>query len=301
MKKRLLLTLLPLTFLVAACSGASDEAKSEASKAAQSSSAAAATTSQAATTSEADTSSAASQDARAKTEPAAEGYSVKVGDYYYELDVQNTDEGRKESYNITNLEFTAGQKVSVYKDGGTTALSVWANADETNGLYPNYDERPQSEQYTEFTITVSDTGNIYFHVNTDDSYAIWITPAQSSSGSDTPSGGGTAPEGAPTTGFAICVNGTSYYSLTNEGEWDMDKSFTQYSITTGVELAAGDHITFYNADENVSWGTMKIDPASQGGLTQEEGYLNVGTAGTYDIYVKMKYQQDNIYMGPHSA
>ena len=309
MKKRLLLTLLPLAFLVAACSGNSQEAADEASRQAAQSQSQAAAQSQAAgdaTSADAadDTSAAANTDARAYDTLKSEGYEVLIGSSYYELESQTADTGRKESYNIKNIEFEEGQKVSVYLDG--TQLSVWAEADKANGVYPNYNERPQESQYDEFTITAGEEGDIYFHVNSDDSYSIWITPAQSEggSGSGEGSGSGSAPEGAPATGMAVCVNGTDFYALTNEGAWSYDSSFTQYSNTTGIALEAGDVITFYNADAEggpATWGTMNIDPASQGSLTQESDGLHVGVAGTYDIYIKMKFAQDNIYMGPHAA
>ena len=302
MKKRLLLTLLPLAFLVAACSGNSQEAADEASRqAAQSQSQAAQSQAAADTSAAADdqtSEAAATDDVRAEDAPVEEGLSVKINDKYFELDTQDTDPGRKASWNIMNVELTTGDVITLYVDG--TATACWAEADTTKGIYPNYDERPGSTQYDSFTVTTTDTGNIYVHMNDNEAsdYAIWVTPNQSEGGSSE-GGSGSTPTGAPTTGFAIVVNGTDYYALYDEGAWDMDPSYNQYSYTSGIELNVDDIITFYNADENASWGTMTIDPASHGGLTQVTEGLKVGTAGTYDIYVKMKFGQDNIYVGPH--
>ena len=113
-------------------------------------------------------------------------------------------------------------------------------------------------------------------------------------------GGGGSDTDKPTSGMAIVVNGNKYYSLTNEGPWDMDPTYTQYSYTAGLTLAANDVLSFYDADNDASWGTMAIDPASKGGLTQTASGIKVGTAGTYDIYIKMKSGQDNIYLGEHA-
>ena len=304
MKKRLLLTLLPLAFLVAACSGAQEgkQSSSVPSSKADTSSQPADTSDDEGEESSEEQGGGAEDDQRAEDEPVAEGLSVKIGDVYFELDEQDTDPGRLASWNISNLELTAGDVVTLYVDG--TATSAWAEADSDKGIYPNYDERPGSSQYEHFTVTNSDIGNIYVHKNDNaaQDYAIWITPNQTDGGSGEgggEGGGGERPEGAPTTGMAVVVNGETYLPLVNEGAWDMDPSYNQYSYKEGAALEVGDIISFYNADENASWGTMAIDTASHGGLTQESNGLRVGTAGTYDIYIKMKFGQDNIYLGPH--
>ena len=103
----------------------------------------------------------------------------------------------------------------------------------------------------------------------------------------------------PQEGFAVVVNGTDYYSLTDEGEWDMDPSFHQYSYK-GLDLESTDVITFYNVDEDASWTDMTVDPASVGGWTLTPGTgISGGEDGCYDLYIKMKFQADNIYFGPH--
>lgn len=113
-------------------------------------------------------------------------------------------------------------------------------------------------------------------------------------------GGGGGGDHKPTSGMAIVINGENYYSLYNEGAWSTDPSFTQYSYTAGLALAQNDIISFYNADKDESWSTMAIDTHSHGQLTQVSSGIKVGAAGTYDVYIKMKMNNDNIYLGPHS-
>ncbi|MBO4682744.1 MAG: hypothetical protein J5618_02680 [Bacilli bacterium] len=314
MKKRLLLTLLPLTFLVAACSGNSQEAQEEASRQAQSQSQAAQSQSQAA----GDESSAAgddetsadasSDDIRAHTSLEGEGYEVKIGDLYYTLDEQTADEGRKESYNIENVELTAGDKVSVYLDGGE-ALSIWAEADTTYGVYPNYDERPSNEQHTEFTVTATDTGNVYFHVNSDDSYSLWLTPNQSNAdgGSGSGSGSGETVTGSKFIIYSV-TNSAKICDLTLDGS--KDHQGRDQGVATAVVLTEGDVIQLYDTENNAGWITT-IEGYSFGGenadSTNYTAYLTPGTNSwtvvqgcTVDIYAKFAFNNDSIYFGLHA-
>ena len=103
----------------------------------------------------------------------------------------------------------------------------------------------------------------------------------------------------PTEGFAVVVNNETKYILTNEGAWDMDNTYTQYSYKRGIQLEKWDTITFYNYGDGSSWETMKIDPASDGKFTQEDYGLVCGEKGTYDFYIKLKYGNDNVFIGKH--
>ena len=97
--------------------------------------------------------------------------------------------------------------------------------------------------------------------------------------------------------YQLIINGTQKIDLVYDGPWNYDASFTQY-YALGVQLKAGDIITLYNVTNDESWVLTQIDPASMGGMTAQSGVgIKVGETGTYNIYIKMKYEQDNIYFG----
>lgn len=103
------------------------------------------------------------------------------------------------------------------------------------------------------------------------------------------------------TKFKIIINGTDAYDLRYDGAWDYDVTYTQYSYTEGLLLSVGDLISFYDVTNKNTWYSMAIDSSSKGSLTQSTNGLLVGKAGSYDIYIKMKLNHDNIYLGPHGG
>lgn len=116
----------------------------------------------------------------------------------------------------------------------------------------------------------------------------------------TSQGGGSQGGGAEvgTVMYRIVINGTQQIDLIYEGKWNYDDSYDQHHAFK-VTLNAGDIITFINASNGETWTDMTVDPASTGGMTLISGTgIKVGTSGVYDLYVKTKFQADNIYFGP---
>lgn len=299
MKKKLLLTLLPLAFFVAACSGANRPAESSHSTGLSSSSSNPTSSGE---SSGAEPSSEPSGDGEGHSSLIGEGFEIKVGDLYYTLEERaEPDQGRTASYSYEDLDFTAGDKVSVYLDGGE-ALAIWAEADTTNGVYPNYDERPGPEQHTEFTVTETATGDAYFHINSDDSYSLWLTPNQSG-------GEGGGGEGGQTTGSKYVI-----YSVTNSQkicdlvlDGSKDLQGRDQATALSVSLTAGDVIQLYDTENNSGWITT-VEGYSFGGASADatdwQAYLTAGTDSwtvvqscTVDIYAKFAFGNDSIYFG----
>ena len=97
--------------------------------------------------------------------------------------------------------------------------------------------------------------------------------------------------------YQLVINGSTKIDLVYDGPWNYDSSFTQY-YALGVQLKAGDIITLYDVTNDAAWVLTIIDPASMGGMNAQAGVgIIVGETGTYNIYIKMKYEQDNIYFG----
>jgi hypothetical protein len=95
--------------------------------------------------------------------------------------------------------------------------------------------------------------------------------------------------------FAVRVNGTTDYSATNTGQQDY-QGRVQYAVQ-GVALKAGDKLTCYDAGNNVAWNIAKLDEygAYQSFATGSDA-LTCNVAGTYNIYIKMKHNDDMWYI-----
>lgn len=92
--------------------------------------------------------------------------------------------------------------------------------------------------------------------------------------------------------------GTKQYPLTENGA-ALDPSFTEY-YALGVEILAGDMVTLYNSEAGESWAIQKPDSYSSGVWTGSADGILCGETGVYNVYVKMKYQEDQIYFGYQS-
>ena len=95
--------------------------------------------------------------------------------------------------------------------------------------------------------------------------------------------------------FAVRVNGTTDYAATNTGQQDY-QGRVQYAVQ-GVALKAGDKLTCYDAGNNVAWNIAKLDEygAYQSFATGSDA-LTCNVAGTYNIYIKMKHNDDMWYI-----
>ena len=96
--------------------------------------------------------------------------------------------------------------------------------------------------------------------------------------------------------YQLVINDSTYIDLVYVGPWSYDASFVEYKAL-GVDLFAGDVITLYDTLYDAKWVLTKIDSYSAGGMTANSSGIIVGEDGKYDIYIKMKYEQDNIYFG----
>lgn len=97
--------------------------------------------------------------------------------------------------------------------------------------------------------------------------------------------------------FAVCVNGSTYYTTT---QGDAFEGYTQYYVK-GVSLATNDLITVYDKDNAAGWAVTILNQYSVAGcFTASTTGITCTKAGLYDIYIKMKYQADEIYIGASS-
>ena len=94
--------------------------------------------------------------------------------------------------------------------------------------------------------------------------------------------------------YGILVNGTTYFAGTKVDEFE---GFQQY--LAHVQVKAGDFCQLCDAENKAVWA-VDINPASVEGFTRNGNQYSVTTDGCYDFYIKLKYEADELYIGPGS-
>lgn len=94
--------------------------------------------------------------------------------------------------------------------------------------------------------------------------------------------------------YGILVNGTTYFAGEPAGEFE---GFQQY--LAHVQLNAGDYCQLCDAENHAVWA-VDINPASVAGFTRNGNQYEVSTDGCFDFYIKLKYEQDELYIGQGS-
>ena len=99
-------------------------------------------------------------------------------------------------------------------------------------------------------------------------------------------------------GYYICVNGSAYYEATKQGSTD-HQGREQYMAS--VSLKAGDKFKCYNGSTGDSWSIVALEPyglyTNFTAATVYSDDVVCKVAGCYDIYIKLKYEDDTMYIG----
>ena len=91
--------------------------------------------------------------------------------------------------------------------------------------------------------------------------------------------------------YGILVNGNTYFAGEPAGQFE---GFTQY--LAHVQVNAGDYCQIYDATYEASW-VVTLNTSSVSGFTLNNDRYDVTVSGCYDFYIKIKYQQDELYIG----
>jgi len=96
--------------------------------------------------------------------------------------------------------------------------------------------------------------------------------------------------------YGILVNGNTYFAGEPAGEFE---GFTQY--LAHVPVKSGDFCQLCDADNRAVWA-VPLNAASEQGFTYDENgkKYTISTDGCFDFYIKLKYEQDELYIGPGS-
>ena len=98
--------------------------------------------------------------------------------------------------------------------------------------------------------------------------------------------------------YGLLINGTTKIEASSLAEKDFQDR--EQFLASCVTLNQGDKVQLYDFGSGASW-MCTIDPYGEyqkftGGKTQ--GYLICNAAGSYDFYIKLKYEDDMLYIGP---
>ena len=95
--------------------------------------------------------------------------------------------------------------------------------------------------------------------------------------------------------YGILVNGKMYYAASYEGPDPYGEGFEQY--LSHVQVSNGDKLQLYDADHKAAWA-VDLNTSSVAGFTRDSDHYNVSVSGCYDFYIKLKYEADQLYIGP---
>ena len=98
--------------------------------------------------------------------------------------------------------------------------------------------------------------------------------------------------------YGILVNGNYYFAGT-KNESPMDPSFEEWQAL-GVPVEAGDELQLYDRENNAAWA-VTLDTWSVAGFSLAGDHYTCTVSGCYDFYIKLKWQEDQLYVGPHEG
>ena len=94
--------------------------------------------------------------------------------------------------------------------------------------------------------------------------------------------------------YGILVNGKIYFAGSYTDEFE---GFTQY--LAHVQVKSGDYCQLYDAENKAAWA-VDVNQYSESGFTRDGDRINITATGCYDFYIKLKYEADELYIGPGS-
>ncbi|MCQ2351597.1 MAG: hypothetical protein MJ003_06455, partial [Paludibacteraceae bacterium] len=101
-------------------------------------------------------------------------------------------------------------------------------------------------------------------------------------------------EPQPTEGFGIKIDGETVV-IGEKNPSPLDPSFEEWQVLNQA-LTAGQTVTLYNASTGDTWA-VDLDPASVAGIEKGEGLYNITADGCYSFYIKLKFGEDQLYVG----
>ncbi len=97
--------------------------------------------------------------------------------------------------------------------------------------------------------------------------------------------------------YGILVNGKIYYAADYKGADEAKEGFEEY--LAHVQVSKGDYCQLYDPDNKTAWA-KPLNTYSVAGFAydQTNDRYTVTVDGCYDFYIKIKYNADELYIGP---
>ena len=96
--------------------------------------------------------------------------------------------------------------------------------------------------------------------------------------------------------YGLLINGTTKLEATAQSE--TDHQGREQFLVSCVELQQGDKVQLHDLGSGASW-MCAIDPYGEyQKFTKNTDHLICNTTGVYDFYIKLKYEDDMLYIGP---
>ena len=98
--------------------------------------------------------------------------------------------------------------------------------------------------------------------------------------------------------YGIAVNGQMYYAGTQNPN-PLDPTFQEYMVL-GLSVQAGDNLQLWDPSGNNGSGAgwaVNLDGASTTNIRRDGDHYVCDVAGCYDFYIKLKYENDQLYIG----
>lgn len=97
--------------------------------------------------------------------------------------------------------------------------------------------------------------------------------------------------------YGILVNGTTYFAAEYKGKDSNTGTFDEY--LAHVSFKNGDTFTLYNAETKDKW-VVDLDTYTTSGFARNGQVYTTTNTGCYDCYIKLKWEADQLYIGPGS-
>ena len=99
-------------------------------------------------------------------------------------------------------------------------------------------------------------------------------------------------------GYGILVNGTTFFSAEYRGKDSNTGTFDEY--LAHVKVKSGDYMQLYDPEYQAKWA-VDLDTWSVAGFTRNGDKYTTTNTGCYDFYIKLKYGEDQLYIGDGSG
>ena len=99
-------------------------------------------------------------------------------------------------------------------------------------------------------------------------------------------------------GYGILVNGTTFFSAEYRGKDSNTGTYDEY--LAHVKVKSGDYMQLYDPEYQAKWA-VDLDTWSVAGFTRNGDKYTTTNTGCYDFYIKLKYGEDQLYIGDGSG